>query len=217
MASESNRKFARLERQLFLDDADIDSVDGLKMTMHQPNKKGAVIRSDPFMALRAGRDDGPAYRPQTRTAPVWDAEAELWKFWTIGAKLDADNGRSSYHESSDGLHWYQPNVGQLEYQGSRDNNHVAIPIDDKRTSEVLGVVYDASDPDPERRFKAISFIMVPDHAIVFARCPRTESCGGDMTRPQSSPAMNRISALTPPTTASSLQSRCGDHTDVRTP
>ena len=54
------------------------------------------------MALRAGRDDSPAYRPQTRTAPVWDAEAELWKFWTIGAKLDADNGRSSYHESRDG-------------------------------------------------------------------------------------------------------------------
>ena len=171
MASESNRKFARLERQLFLDDADIDSVDGLKMTMHQPNKKGAVIRSDPFMALRAGRDDGPAYRPQTRTAPVWDAEAELWKFWTIGAKMDADNGRSSYHESRDGLHWYQPNVGQFEYQGSRDNNHVAIPIDDKRTSEVLGVVYDARDPDPSRRFKAISFIMVPDHSVVFAVSP----------------------------------------------
>ena len=171
MVFESNRNVARLERQLFLDDADISSVDGLQTTMHRPDKKGAVIRSDPYMALRAGRDDGPAYRPQTRTAPVWDAEAELWKFWTIGAKLDADNGRSSYHESRDGLHWYQPNVGQLEFQGSRDNNHVAIPIDSKRTSEVLGVVYDASDPDPERRFKAISFIMVPDHSVIFAVSP----------------------------------------------
>ena len=171
MVFESNRNVARLERQLFLDDADISSVDGLQTTMHRPDKKGAVIRSDPYMALRAGRDDGPAYRPQTRTAPVWDAEAELWKFWTIGAKLDADNGRSSYHESRDGLHWYQPNVGQLEFQGSRDNNHVAIPTDSKRTSEVLGVVYDASDPDPARRFKAISFIMVPDHAVIFAVSP----------------------------------------------
>ena len=215
MASESNRKFARLERQLFLDDADIDSVDGLKMTMHQPNKKGAVIRSDPFMALRAGRDDGPAYRPQTRTAPVWDAEAELWKFWTIGAKMDADNGRSSYHESRDGLHWYQPNVGQFDYQGSRDNNHVAIPIDDKRTSEVLGVVYDARDPDPSAASRRSASSWFPTIRLSLP-CRLTALSGGGMTRPQSSPAMSRILALTRPTTASLLPSKYGATTDVRT-
>ncbi len=167
MASESVRRFPRGERQLFFDDADVARIDGLQRRMHQPDKKGAVIRTDPYMAARAQQDGGPAYRPQTRSAPVWDPAAGLWKFWTIGAKLDADKGRSSYHESRDGLHWYQPNVGQLEYEGSRDNNHVAIPIDDTRTSEVLGVVYDAGDPDPARRFKAISFTMVPDHAIFF--------------------------------------------------
>ena len=171
MATESVRKFARNERQLFLDDADIARIDGLQTRMHRPEKKGAVVRTDPYMAQRTQQDHTPAYRPQTRTAPVWDAEARLWKFWTIGAKLDADHGRSSYHESRDGLHWYQPHVGQLEYQGSRDNNHVAIPIDETRTSEVLGVVYDASDPNPDRRFKAISFTLVPDHAIFFAVSP----------------------------------------------
>ena len=167
MTSGSIRHFPRKERQLFLDDADIARVDGARTRMHRPDKKGAVIRADPHMVQRNPRDGGPAYRPQTRTAPVWDAEAELWKFWTIGAKLDADKGRSSYHESRDGLHWHQPNVGRWEHEGSRANNHVAIPIDDARTSEVLGVVYDAQDPDPTRRFKAISFIMVPDHAICF--------------------------------------------------
>ena len=148
MASDSSRVYARTERQLFFDDDDIARIDGLERTLHQPNKKGAVIRADPHMALRAGSDGGPAFRPQTRTSPVWDAEAKVWKFWTIGAKIDWNHGRSSYHESRDGLHWYQPVIGQLEYQGSRDNNHVAIPLDRTRTSEVLGVVYDASDPDP---------------------------------------------------------------------
>lgn len=166
MASDSGRIFARMERQLFFDDADIARIDGLERTLHQPNKKGAVIRSDPNMVV-VGSDGAPVYRPQTRTAPVWDAEAEVWKFWTIGAKLDWNQGRSSYHESRDGLHWYQPSIGQLEYEGSRDNNHVAIPLDETRTSEVLGVIYDASDPDPNRRFKAISFIMEPDLSIVF--------------------------------------------------
>ena len=166
MASDSGRIFARMERQLFFDDADIARIDGLERTLHQPNKKGAVIRSDPNMVV-VGSDGAPVYRPQTRTAPVWDAEAEVWKFWTIGAKLDWNQGRSSYHESRDGLHWYQPSIGQLEYEGSRDNNHVAIPLDETRTSEVLGVIYDASDPDPNRRFKAISFIMEPDLSIIF--------------------------------------------------
>ncbi|MCY3990899.1 MAG: hypothetical protein OXF50_06675 [Caldilineaceae bacterium] len=166
MASDSSRIFARMERQLFFDDADIARIEGLERTLHQPNKKGAVIRSDPNMVV-VGSDGAPVYRPQTRTAPVWDAEAEVWKFWTIGAKLDWNQGRSSYHESRDGLHWYQPSIGQLEYEGSRDNNHVAIPLDETRTSEVLGVIYDASDPDPNRRFKAISFIMEPDLSIVF--------------------------------------------------
>ena len=171
MASDSIRKFTLLERQLFLDNADIASIKGLTKRMHQPNKKGAVIRSDPHMALRAGPDDGAAYRPQTRTAPVWDPEAKLWKFWTIGAKIDWYTGRSSYHESRDGLHWYQPTVGQWEYRGSTDNNHVAIPLGGGHTSEVLGAVYDASDPDPARRFKAISFIMEPDLSIIFAVSP----------------------------------------------
>ncbi len=171
MASNTSRNFARRERQLFFDDADIARIVGLERTLHQPNKKGAVIRADPHMALLSGSDGGPAYRPQTRTAPVWDAEAKLWKFWTIGAKIDYDHGRSSYHESRDGLHWYQPSIGQLEYQGSLDNNHVAIPLDGTRTSEVLGVVYDASDADPNRRFKAISFIMEPDLSIIFAVSP----------------------------------------------
>ena len=34
------------ERQLFLDDVGISKVDNLKRTMHQPTKKGAVIRPD---------------------------------------------------------------------------------------------------------------------------------------------------------------------------
>ena len=171
MASDSSRVYARTERQLFFDNDDIARIDGLERTLHQPNKKGAVIRADPHMALRAGSDGGPAFRPQTRTSPVWDAEAKVWKFWTIGAKMDWNHGRSSYHESRDGLHWYQPVIGQLEYEGSRDNNHVAIPLDGTRTSEVLGVVYDAGDPDPDRRFKAISFIMEPDLSIIFAVSP----------------------------------------------
>lgn len=172
MAPDPNiRRFARQERQLFLDDADVAEIHNLQTCMQRPNKKGALIRSDPSTVLLAQQTDGPAYRPQTRTAPVWDPQAGLWKFWSIGAKLSAEAGRSSYHESRDGLHWYQPALGQVEVDGSTANNFVCIPIDDTRTSEVLGVVYDALDPDPNRRFKAITFTMLPEHSIFFAVSP----------------------------------------------
>ena len=34
------------QRQLFLDDVDLAAMNSLKRTMHQPSKKGAVIRPD---------------------------------------------------------------------------------------------------------------------------------------------------------------------------
>jgi hypothetical protein len=33
---------------------------------------------------------------------------------------------SGYHESHDGLHWCAPNTGQVQYQGSAENNFVFI-------------------------------------------------------------------------------------------
>ena len=39
------------------------------------------------------------------------------------------------------------------------------------TAEILGAVYDKSDPDPDRRYKALSFTMAPELAILFATSP----------------------------------------------
>ena len=52
------------QRQLFLDDCGVERIESLKRTLHQPDKKGAVIRAD-YLA-------NPSYTIQTRTAPVWD-------------------------------------------------------------------------------------------------------------------------------------------------
>lgn len=48
------------QRQLFLDDVGIAKIENLKRTMHQPDKKGAVIRPDP---------NRPQGALQIRTAP----------------------------------------------------------------------------------------------------------------------------------------------------
>ena len=104
------------QRQLFLDNYGIGSIDGLTRTIHQPDKVGPVMTSP-----------NPAQTLQTRSVPAWDPVDRLYKAWT----LSTDH---SFHYSSDGINW------------------IDGPIPNMRTDIV---VYDGSDPDPNRRFKAV--------------------------------------------------------------
>src|SRR5262245_50415585 len=61
-------------RQLFLDDYVVAELQGLKRTLHQPRKLGAVIRGST-----------PSETIQIRTAPVWDKDANVYKLWILGS------------------------------------------------------------------------------------------------------------------------------------
>lgn len=75
------------QRQLVLDDEGVASVENLQRTLHQPEKRGAVIRSaNPNQTL------------QTRTAPVWDPAEKQYKLWVMSTD-------QPLRVSSDGLHW----------------------------------------------------------------------------------------------------------------
>ena len=74
---------------------------------------------------------------------AFSAQADRWKGNIIPGPL-------CYAESEDGLHWTKPNLGQLLFKGSRDNNAFDLP------SALTGdacVVRDDADPDPARRYK----------------------------------------------------------------
>jgi hypothetical protein len=103
------------QRQLFLDDHGIAEIKNLRRTMHHPTKRGAVIRSpQPTKAI------------QTRTAPVWDEVAGLYKLWVISVD---DN----LWQSEDGLNWTP---------GPATNMSIML------------AAHDPLDSDPTRRFKA---------------------------------------------------------------
>jgi len=103
------------QRQLFLDDQGIASIDNLHRKMHQPTKRGAVIRSPK-----------PEKTIQTRTAPVWDPHAKVYKLWVLG--ID-----QNLWQSEDGLNWTP---------GPKTNMRIDM------------AVYDPNESDPSRRFKA---------------------------------------------------------------
>jgi hypothetical protein len=127
------------ERQLFLDGHGVAHLDNVTRTMHQPEKKGAVVRtSDQFRASLG--------------SVTWDVEKRVWKAW--GSPPDDIPSVVAYWESDDGLHWRTPVVGLVEYRGSKENNLVSIDLGKETGRFAPGnVVYDPNDPDPDRRYK----------------------------------------------------------------
>ena len=111
------------ERQLFLDDHVVAEINNLTHTMHQPDKKGAVIRPDWHMEERC---------LQTRSAPCWDPEAQVFKLG-VSATL-APVSTCFIWESTDGLHWSRQQKSNMKFDM---------------------MVYDGTDPDPARRYKCL--------------------------------------------------------------
>ena len=110
------------ERQLFLDDHLIEETVHLERTVHQPVKKGAVIRPN----YTEGEKN-----VQSRTAPVWDPESQSYKL-LVQDKL---------YSSTDGLHW-----------------QVFARRKSKTDPWPKHMLYDASDPDPQRRYKGLMMV-----------------------------------------------------------
>ena len=137
-------------RQLFLDDFIIAETTGLTKTMHQPVKKGAVIRPD---------QPGENWL-QTRCKPAWDEEADCFKIWLFGS-LNEPMGKwgprptgPCYAESKDGIHWTKPALRQVEIAGSFENNFISINQDIGWPQNIIeNVIYDPKEPNPQQRFK----------------------------------------------------------------
>jgi len=131
------------QRQLFLDDYGVGKIENLTRTMHQPDKKGAVIRPN----LEKGETS-----LQTRCAPAWDPKEKLYKLWMLTSI--SDWGGTTYAESKDGLHWTKPNLGQIEINGLKDNNVISVEAQRRWPDDAMeNVVYDPDEKDPTRRFK----------------------------------------------------------------
>ena len=140
-------------KQLFLDDHGVESTVGLRWTMHRPDKRGAVFRPD-------GPTDG--IRVQTASAPVWVPEADVYKLFYMAFPYRNSNWvvpgiGCALAVSKDGLTWDRPALNQVAIGGSRANNRFTVVDPSLRwtTNSLMDVIYDATDPDPERRYKGL--------------------------------------------------------------
>ena len=136
------------ETQLFLDDHVIDSMEGAFRILNQPVK----YEGNPILELKPAQTVGGSELVVTMGSVIYDAEEKLYKMWYDAASYNWSTVFLCYATSKDGYQWDLPNLGLLEYQGSRNNNFVFTA----GKGEVAGGVFkDPVSPDPDRRYKLI--------------------------------------------------------------
>jgi len=137
------------QRQLFVDDYGIEETVGLNRTMHQPKKKGAVIRMD------RQKGDGAVF---TENSPIWDPVEKIYKLLICYYDFDR------WYKSTDGLHWFKSqDEGTDRHDSLREAHKHRFQLDefDKIEAEQLAkgsnmsVVYDPTDSSEEYRYKGL--------------------------------------------------------------
>ena len=103
------------DRQLFVDAYWISSATGVSRKLHAPRKHETVLERD-----RPWEHDHVSYMGTMRDG---DRLRAYYRCGRIGSP-ETDPEITAYQESADGIHWHKPNLGILEYEGSRDNNIV---------------------------------------------------------------------------------------------
>ncbi len=124
-------------RQLFIDDFLIEESRNVKIIINPPVKMGPVLRADKeWESHRVG-----AYGSVVEDNGIYKMYYDC---------IDNDgNLFHCYAYSKDGIHWVKPNLGLVEYKGSKNNN--ILPL------APCGTVFIDLHDIRERRYKYVTF------------------------------------------------------------
>src|SRR5262245_26626832 len=108
------------EKQLFFDDRLIESARGLRLVLNPPRKTGehCLVSDRPWEDFYAGG---------------WNTVLEdggIFKMWYEASTLLGGRHSQSvcYATSTDGIHWEKPDLGLIEFRGSKRNNIVLFDV-----------------------------------------------------------------------------------------
>jgi len=131
------------EKQLLMDGRFIESSEGITLRMNPAQKMGVAIAADrPW----ENKDIG-------FCVSVIEYEG-LYRMWYMARTTDGGL-RYCYAQSADGIAWEKPELGVVEFEGSKANNIVLDGVIETT------VFLDPIAP-PEARFKALSVMHWPD-------------------------------------------------------
>jgi hypothetical protein len=101
-----------------IDDYLIEQLDGAELTLHKPTpREVAVVFDKPWEG-------------NTSAYPTVFQDGEKFRMYFRGSHYDEKTRKNThpefvcYAESRDGIHWTKPELGQVEFRGSKKNNIV---------------------------------------------------------------------------------------------
>lgn len=156
-------------RELFVEDSLIESLSGgARLRLHEPTPREIAIEHDaPWEGTGSGYhsifQDGDRYRM-------------YYKAWHIEVKDGRADTKSHplfccYAESEDGIHWHKPELGLVEFEGSKANNIVLAPASFGEVTSDPGhpAVFKDENPacPPEACYKAILRAEKPYGLLLF--------------------------------------------------
>jgi hypothetical protein len=127
--------------QLFCDDFLIESKEGVRHKLHQPQKAND---GQPVLLL-----DQPWEEIGTPILGTVIRDRGQFQLWYRGGGSGPRGGVWCYAQSDDGLAWKKPSLGLLEHDGNRDNNIYVVGQPQAFTPFV-----DPNEDDPTRRYKS---------------------------------------------------------------
>jgi hypothetical protein len=165
---------------LFVDDEQIETLENLRRVLNRPKKhpRPVLVADKPWEGERAQAWGSVIVEP-SGLLRMW-----YFAFNTERAAHELDRGGYAYAQSRDGIHWEKPELGVVEFRGSKKNNlfytcapdgknlvdeelarrGVGLPALDAGGKQVgvlnnldgLTVVRDDQEPDRQKRYKLIA-------------------------------------------------------------
>ena len=136
---------------LAIDDETFPLKRGLCYYLSKP-----VARREPVLGPSRDNPNAPDYMAAHFYGTVLfdQGKFRMWYYAVNAGKdlSDLKQGPVCYAESQDGIQWIKPNLGQVEFHGSRSNNAIRLP---DQTTQSAAVIVDPQDPDPKRRYKMV--------------------------------------------------------------
>lgn len=138
-------------RELCWDKRILDKIENVELTIHKPERRGFVLDGnevswEEYIGYPAVMKVGDEYRL------YYQARAGL----TDDAEPDTKKEMYCVAISKDGKHFERPNLGKIEFRGSKNNN---IMVLEDRFIDNFTIHYDENpDCPPDEKFKALSLM-----------------------------------------------------------
>jgi len=159
--SSNDQQVPKRDRYLLLDARVIERVEHAKLTV-------GAVRKDEHNPLFKEDKPWEPYISNLYGYVIYDEQDRLYKCWYNGfieSKMETETPREKrawvtwsespraagvcYAVSKDGVHWEKPELGIIDFQGSKKNNIVL------RADHGFGMMKDPHETDPQKRYKAI--------------------------------------------------------------